>query len=470
MASPTREQLVHGLYEAAELEHNLMCTYLYAAFSLRQGTDEGLSAEEAAATARWRKTIIDVAVEEMGHLTAVWNITSALGAAPRFGRINFPLEPGILPASIVVKLAPFSESVIQHFVHLERPNDSAESEGEGFEPEYKFHRANTADRLVPMAMDYDTVGVFYQTLETRLRTFAEQHGDDGAFCGDPQLQLGPTEIDLVGAQPVICVKTALKALDAIVAQGEGAPGHSEDSHFVKFVQVRTELAALKKANPAFSPAWPSAVNPVLRPPVRQTGRVWIENEEAARTVDVANAGYALMLRLLAYSYALPRGAEKGAVVGLAIDLMRAISLLGERAARLPAGPSNPHCNAGMSFTALRDASPLGVGAAARKFIIERFDELAAGAKGLAQDDDRAARATRMLGDFAARVKKTFANLVTLPRADAVTVAPVAPPAPKPHDDIQRAPNGAPIPTTVDGVDEIPAEHMTLLFDQQKCIH
>jgi len=29
---PSREQLVHALHEAAELEHNLMCTYLYAAF------------------------------------------------------------------------------------------------------------------------------------------------------------------------------------------------------------------------------------------------------------------------------------------------------------------------------------------------------------------------------------------------------------------------------------------------------
>jgi hypothetical protein len=31
----SREALVHALYEAAELEHNLMCTYLYAAVSLK---------------------------------------------------------------------------------------------------------------------------------------------------------------------------------------------------------------------------------------------------------------------------------------------------------------------------------------------------------------------------------------------------------------------------------------------------
>src|SRR5687768_13319241 len=68
----TRESLIHQLYEAAELEHNLMCTYLYAAFSLKSGVEERLSAAEADATARWRRAILRVAVEEMGHLTAVW--------------------------------------------------------------------------------------------------------------------------------------------------------------------------------------------------------------------------------------------------------------------------------------------------------------------------------------------------------------------------------------------------------------
>jgi CDGSH-type Zn-finger protein/uncharacterized Fe-S cluster protein YjdI len=472
MTVTSREELIHGLYEAAELEHNLMCTYLYAAFSLRQGTEEGLSADEAAATARWRKLIIEVAVEEMGHLAAVWNITSALGGTPRFGRFNFPLEPGLLPASINVKLAPLSDAVIQHFVHLERPRDSTEPEGEGFEPELLFVRGTTKHRITPMSLDYETVGAFYATMEDRLRAFAEAHGDRDAFCGDPQLQLGPTELQLDGAQPVICVKTALAALESIVEQGEGAPGHSETSHCARFTQIRTELAQLRAANPAFQPAFPAATNPVLRPPVRKTNRVWIEEEEAARTVDVANAGYALMLRLLAYSYALPRGTEKGLVVGLAIDLMRAVTLLGERAARMPAGPSNPHCNAGVSFTALRDAAPFAPGVAARRFFTERFAELAAAAAALA-DDPRAAQATRLIDGLAQRARKSFAGVVTLPLAPAPT--PASPPAlPSPASTgptaIARAPNGAPIPTVVDGVEHIEAAAMTMLFDQKKCIH
>src|SRR3569833_393748 len=469
--TPSREQLVHRLYEAAELEHNLLCLYLYAAFSLRQGTDEGLSEAEAAATARWKKAIIDVAIEEMGHLAAVRNITSALGASPRFGRWNFPLDPGLLPASIVVKLAPFGDQVIQHFVHLDRPRTSTEPEGEGFVPEIKFARGTDRERLTPMALDYETVGVFYATLEDELRAFVAALGQDAAFPGDPALQLGPSEVQLVGAELVRCLPTALAAIEAIVEQGEGAPDHSEGSHYVKFAQIREELAALRAINPAFHPAFPAAVNPVLRPPPRREGRVWIEEEQAARTVDAANASYALMLRLPAYEYAVPRdSSEKGLVVGLAIDLMRAVALLGERAARMPAGPSNPHCNAGMSFTALRDTAPLPAGSAARRVFAERFAEIAAATAALESDDSRTAAAKRMIEGLAQRAKRGFGG-IALPLAKPAPVAappPAAAHAPDPN--VARALNGAPIPRVVDGVDELEAEHLTLLFDQKKCIH
>src|SRR5258706_8728742 len=167
--APSREQLVHALYEAAELEHNLMCTYLYAAFSLRDGESEGLSAVEAAAVTRWRRAILDVAIDEMGHLSAIWNITSALGGVPRFGRTNFPLDPGYLPAGVVVKLAPFNEGALQHFVHLERPASSNEPDGAGFAPERLYQRGASGRRLTPMAVDYAAVGEFFAALGGGLR-------------------------------------------------------------------------------------------------------------------------------------------------------------------------------------------------------------------------------------------------------------------------------------------------------------
>jgi hypothetical protein len=39
-----REALIYILCEAAELEHGIMCQYLFAAFSLKQCEDEGLTA------------------------------------------------------------------------------------------------------------------------------------------------------------------------------------------------------------------------------------------------------------------------------------------------------------------------------------------------------------------------------------------------------------------------------------------
>lgn len=450
----TREQLISRLAEAAEVEHNLMCTYLYAAFSLR--TDGGLRPEEAAAVARWRSTIIAVATQEMAHLVAVWNITSGLGGTPHFERDNFPLQPGRLPASLVVKLAPFTAEVVQHFVYLERPADSQEPEGKGFEPVARFTRGSGRDRITPMSLDYETVGAFYAALEDDLRAFHAEHGEE-AFVGDPELQLGQAEAPLPGIAPVKCLPTALAALDSIVAQGEGAPGYSETSHYSLFAAIREELAALQRANPDFHPAYPAATNPVLRPPPVREGRVWIEDEQAALTVDTANTCYALMLRLLAYSYAVPRSSpEKGLAIELSLGLMHAITLLGERAARLPAGPSNPHCNAGMSFTALRDAAPLVPGAAARKLIVERFAELAAHIQKLDASDDRAARAQRMLGEVAARAARGFAAVVKLP------IARTAPPP--------VAAAGTEASTIADGVETVEGAHMTLMFEAQKCIH
>jgi CDGSH-type Zn-finger protein/uncharacterized Fe-S cluster protein YjdI len=470
----TRERLVFALCEAAELEHTLMCTYLYAAFSLKSGEAEGLSAAEAEAVARWRRCILDVAIDEMGHLVAVWNITSALGGVPYFARDNFPLSAGRLPAGIVVKLAPFNLDTLQHFVYLERPHGSIEPEGRGFEPERQFTRAIFLPRLTPMPMDYDTVGTFYAELGANLRRFAEAIGENAAFCGEPGLQLSPAEVALTGAERVICLKTALAAFDAIVVQGEGAPKGATNSHFERFAAIREQYQDLLKANPAFVPAFPAAHNPVLRRPPRPEGRVWLDDEQASACTDLANACYGLMLRLLAYSYSIagPR-AEKGLAVDLAVALMRSVTLLGERIARLPAGPSNPDCNAGMSFTALRDAAPLPQGAAARRFFTERLRELATRARGLCGDTDaRMTDAAARIEDLATRAERDFPRVAAEPvRAAAAPKRATGAPT-RARDEIAAA---APAPAAVetqivDGVEAIEGKDMTLLYEGKRCIH
>ena len=49
------------------------------------------------ADTRWRKTLSGIAVEEMLHLALVSNLMAAIGAAPVFGRPNFPQRSRYFP-------------------------------------------------------------------------------------------------------------------------------------------------------------------------------------------------------------------------------------------------------------------------------------------------------------------------------------------------------------------------------------
>jgi CDGSH-type Zn-finger protein/uncharacterized Fe-S cluster protein YjdI len=458
-----REAVLHALYEASELEHNLMCTYLYAAFSLRSDAADGLEPDEREAVGRWRQALFDVAIEEMAHLVAVWNITSALGGSPRVGRGNFPIDPGYLPASVVVKLAPFNAHTLQHFIYLERPAGSDERDSEAFAVERSYVRGSDVQRLTPMGINYDTVGNFYTTLSLGLRGLVERCGEQKVFVGDPALQLSLAEYGLSGAKPVICAKTALAAFESIVMQGEGAPRDMMGSHFQRFLSVREELLSFQRRRPGFNPAFPAATNPVLRRPPRPEGRVWIEDVEASAVVDLANASYSLMLRLFAYAYQCRApGAEKSLVLRLAIGLMHAIAPLAERAARLPAGPSNPECHAGISFTALRDASPLPPGRAARGFFIERLQQLSEAAVVLAKGGDRRTRAAAdHLVALSAQADRFAAVVDDLPHPN---------PPPRAAEGREGAAAAAPVSTIIDGVERVQGEKLELSFEAKRCIH
>src|ERR1700736_6315212 len=126
-----REALIYMLCEAAELEHGIMCQYLYAAFSLKQSQDEGLTAPEAAAVQRWRKQISHVATQEMLHLSLVQNLLSAIGAAPHLSRPNLPHPAGHYPAGVQLALLPFGEQALRHFMFLERPEGMDLDDAEG---------------------------------------------------------------------------------------------------------------------------------------------------------------------------------------------------------------------------------------------------------------------------------------------------------------------------------------------------
>src|SRR5580658_3816530 len=116
-----REELFFLLCEAAEFEHAVMCGYLYALWSLKRDTSEGVGAEELAAIERWRRSLRQVALEEMLHLSLVNNLLAATGSAPHLWRPPFPVSPGWFPANVVMRLSPLSRRSLDHFMYIERP-------------------------------------------------------------------------------------------------------------------------------------------------------------------------------------------------------------------------------------------------------------------------------------------------------------------------------------------------------------
>jgi CDGSH-type Zn-finger protein/uncharacterized Fe-S cluster protein YjdI len=443
-----REQLAYLLTEAAEIEHGLMCCYLYAAYSLKRGEVDGLLGDEAAAVARWRSAIVDVAIDEMLHLALASNLLTAIGSTPHFQRPNFPVSPGYHPAGVVVSLAPFSRATIDHFVFLERPEGTDVADGAGFEPPAAYERGARADRLVPSAQDYATVGHLYRGIRAGFAALADKLGEGALFVGDPAAQVGTDIAPLDGLVRVTDLASALRAVDTIVEQGEGAPGHSERSHYARFVGVRDELDALTRARPSFAPAHAAARNPVMRKPPEPAGKVFVDDPRSARLLDLGNAVYAFALRCLARAFGQsedPTSARKE-LVEASLTAMRDLGPVMQLLAALPASASHPGVTAGLTFTMQRSTVGFSQQRAAWALLSVRAREIAAAAQDLALGGDPAL--IRLARDFAA----------------------LALPGPAPAPARAPAPVTAPAPAVAPAIEEVRAPRVVLRFEAKRCIH
>jgi hypothetical protein len=357
----SREHLLHVLAEAAELEHNLLCSYLYAAFSLKRGEDEGLTAAEVEAVSRWRTSILEVCMEEMSHLAQVANLMVALGSRPHFDRPNLPVPPGYHPAGIQVSLRPFDMDTLDHFIYLERPVDVQLEDA----PPYRHHRASVRAAevgvLMPSAPDYATIGEFYELLGGGLSSLSESLGESRLFIGPADCQLQAHEIGIEELSVVTGLASALRAIHLIIVQGEGTTSSDDSSHYRHFLKIREEFVSLRTGRPEFEPARNVACNPVMRHPADRD-RVHVTAQPAAAILDAANAVYSLMLRFLVELYQMPaaRADLRSALLQGATGLMGVLTQLSDALTRHPAATGG-QVLAGVTFAMLRSTEGLAPG-------------------------------------------------------------------------------------------------------------
>ncbi|MDQ1400982.1 MAG: hypothetical protein QOK20_2914, partial [Acidimicrobiaceae bacterium] len=166
MRIDSREELVYLVGEACEIEHGLMCQYLYAQFSLKRTAEEGLSAEQLARMKVWEATLIEVIKQEMLHLALATNLLTAIGAAPHFERPNFPIMSRWYPSGVQIALLPFGERALRHFMYLERPEGMTLADAEGFAPAPDVPSLADDDRpVVAVPEHWETVGHLYRGIE-----------------------------------------------------------------------------------------------------------------------------------------------------------------------------------------------------------------------------------------------------------------------------------------------------------------
>jgi CDGSH-type Zn-finger protein/truncated hemoglobin YjbI len=346
-----REALIYMLCEAAELEHGIMCQYLYAAFSLKQSAAEGLTAGEAAAVGEWRKRILHIAAQEMLHLSLVQNLLTAIGGAPHMSRPNFPHPASHYPAGVHLALVPFGEAALRHFMFLERPEGMALHDAEGLAAFHRAAPAVQAGDIVPRAQDFATVGHLYRSIEAGIAHLAGKFGERWLFVGPRRAQATQQYFGWPELIAVTDIASAQRAIDEILEQGEGPRGEWRDAHFGQFVEILDEFEQLRQANRAFDPVRP-VVTVNVRPSEHDTEVPLVTDPLTRRVMDLFNVCYEVLLTMLQRFFAHTEETEPQlkALADASVNLMfQAIKPLGDLVTTLPAGPEYPGRTAGPSF-------------------------------------------------------------------------------------------------------------------------
>jgi hypothetical protein len=401
--APGRRRLADLLSEAAELEHALLCQYLYAYLSLRRSVAEGVNWQQLELMRQWGASLLLIARQEMEHLGLVSNLLTAIGEAPRLSRPDFPLGPRAYDLGIPMRLEPFGLEALRRFVFFEMPAQPA-----GADLERLHALGETAPERNSIALLYAEISELLSALD----------GPD-LFIGPPGAQYTTPAIIPVpirGVQtpnhPVydvfLTAVTDLTSAQASVAQivleGEGTPGDSPTSHFARFCDMFEQLQQQLQGDPGFDPARPVVADPCA------PGAVTVASSLAVR--DVFDFAYGTILLLLHrfFAHADESRAELAALQAVVFFPMMTGVLrpLGEVCTQLPANADGT-TTAAPTFTFTREIGLLPHRRSAWMVISGDLDSLADQAGALAADTASYAPAV------CARLDLVHQNLVRIAR-------------------------------------------------------
>lgn len=303
----TREELIYLLTKAAELEHLLVCQYLFAAFSIKRFEQEGLTPLQQNAVDEWGQRLLLISRQEMEHLGLVSNILTAIGAMPHFERPAFPNTGPYYPFPLV--LEKLNLETIQRFVCVEKPLDVKSPLCKEPPPPGQLQDLGSPT-------SFNSVAQLYQLIRDAITDIPIPDSD--LFIGPKSAQVGGAELDLdfgrVGAVggvydvtlfPVYDRVTALQAVDLITEQGEGTPHVKPDepSHYARFLETYGEMKKFIAEDPQFDPARNVVSNPRIWEHDNVKGSTLITDPMTREVMLFFNHSYELMLMMMIRFYA-----------------------------------------------------------------------------------------------------------------------------------------------------------------------
>jgi len=375
-----RAQLVYLLTQAAELEHGIMCCYLFGAFTMKESTAEGVTDDQMAAMKRWRRELLDISVQEMLHLALVCNVLTAVGGAPMLRRPNLPSIPRSDSKAVKLRLTPFGLQAMDEFIDIERP-EVQQRAGARVPEEFATVQPKLSD-IFSSERHFSTQGHLYNGIRDGLEYLSHKYGEEGLFVGRPEDQADETFFSIPAMMAVHDLASASLALKTIVEQGEGASEDFADSHYNRFMRIREEYDAVLAVDPAFTPGRPALANPFsMMPSDKAEGDVnLIDDPQTADVSNLLDGCYELMIQMLGriFVHAEESHDELARLADTTIGLMAmVVQPLGSALSSLPAGKSHPGFTAGPGFRLSRGASIPTHKEAAWAVFRERLGELAA---------------------------------------------------------------------------------------------
>jgi hypothetical protein len=335
-----KDEATRLLRVAAEVEHALMVEYLYAAFTLGRNADP-----------MYRRGLVTIAKQEMGHFVTVQNLLRLLGASPHLDRDDLLPSSGKEPATFV--LEPVTPDSLAKYTIIESPLDERIT-GQN---KVIYDRAKARIDAKSM-MHLNRVGALYTViywlfmekdepeldepwplnLEEILRQNPDlkgRHLQSNDFADAQQVAALITNPDdwrvtvsTIFVEETVDRKSAKSALFKISSQGEGVsddPGST--SHFQRFLNL---FKAAEQQPPE-----------VIAVPVGKSKGA--ANEAAQMVMEFFNARYQILLLLIDVALRIPKGdaSLRPTFSNLAVDEMQqGVKGIASAMLSLTGGPTN----------------------------------------------------------------------------------------------------------------------------------